>query len=66
MAHGCGVTLIENGGLSHKYSNPVSMSGTLRAVEVERMWFIVDGDRAAEPNIATTCFSNNWQTKKPR
>ena len=61
IAHGCGLTFIEYSGLSHRYSNPVSMRGTLRAVDVDRMWLSVAGDKDG-PNNATIPFPNNSHT----
>ena len=61
--HGWGLTLIEYSGLVHKYSNPVSMRGTLKAVDVDLMWFKVDGDKDGANN-ATIPFPNNSHTKK--
>ena len=61
IAHGCGLTLIEYSGLSHRYSNPVSIRGTLRAVDVDRMWLSVAGDKDG-PNNATIPFPNNSHT----
>ena len=61
--HGWGLTLIEYSGLVHKYSNPVSMRGTLKAVDVDLMWFKVDGDKDGANN-ATIPFPNNSHTKQ--